>query len=288
MLTNSDITVVCAVDNPYAMMVTTMIKSLEQSHESNEKIHVFIIDNGLTKISRWKLKQSINSSKIQLVWLSVNEESLKLLNLNNYYKSLTTHYYRLLIPYLLPDKFSKVIYLDSDLLILKDLNDLWHKRFDDNIVLAVQDSRIRYVSSSWGGINNYKEMGLSSKSKFFNTGVLLIDLKKWKAEKISEKVIKCNEENKKYVKYWDQYGLNVVLSEKWGELDPCWNQFPEITGVDPFILHYVGKKPIDTDYDGEYKDLFLKYLGMTKWRLYEQGPFIKIGKKIISSLPFLN
>ena len=123
-----------------------------------------------------------------------------------------------------------------------------HHNFDDNIIFAVQDSRIRYISCSWGGINNYKELGLKAKSKFFNTGVLFIDLKKWKDEKISEKVIICNKKNEKYVKYWDQYGLNVVLSDKWRELDSCWNQFPEITAVDPYILHYVGRKPIDKDY----------------------------------------
>jgi len=280
--------IACAIDNSYAMMATTMIKSLEQTQKSNEKIHIFIIDNGLTRMSRLKLQKSINPSKIQLEWLNVNEESLRQLNLDNYYKSLTTHYYRLLIPYLLPDKLSKVIYLDSDLLILKDMSTLWNQDFEDNIVYAVQDSRIKYVSSSWGGINNYKELGLNAKNKFFNTGVLLIDLKKWKEENISEKVIRCNEENKPYVKYWDQYGLNVILSDKWKELDPCWNQFPEITGVDPFILHYVGRKPIDNNYDGEYKELFLKYLNMTKWKLYEQGPFIKFGKKIVSTLSFLD
>ena len=147
------INVACTVDNPYAMMATAMIKSLELNHKSNEKIHVFIIDNGLTRMSRWKLQKSINPSKIQLEWLNINETKLRLLGLDNYFQSLTSHYYRLLIPYLLPDKLSKVVYLDSDLLVLDDISTLWNENFDDNIIFAVQDSRIRYISCSWGGIN---------------------------------------------------------------------------------------------------------------------------------------
>ncbi|MEE9168070.1 MAG: glycosyltransferase family 8 protein [Candidatus Neomarinimicrobiota bacterium] len=286
MSAENEIFIVCAVDNPYAMMATTMIKSLEHNHQSHEGIQICIINNGLTKRSQRKLVSSIHSPKITIDWLNVNEEYIIQLGLGEYYESLTTHYYRLLIPYLVPDTVSKVIYLDCDLLVLEDIGKLWRQTFDDNVILAIQDSRIKFVSCSWGGINNYRELGMDGKTKFFNTGVLLIDLKKWREEDISEKVIRCDEENRKHVKYWDQYGLNVVLKDRWRELDPRWNQFPETLDVNPYIMHFVGKKPIDWMYDGNYKNLFLEYLSMTKWSLYEQGPFIKLTKKLLSTVGF--
>ncbi len=307
---NSDIIIACAVDNPYAMMATTMIKSIQHNHQGNEIVHVYLIDNGLTKRSKRKLLSSVKSSIIKIIWLRVNDYTLRLLSIDNYFQALSTHYYRLLIPYLIPEKFSKVIYLDCDLLAMVDIKELWKEKFDGNVICAVQDSRVRMVSCRCGGIKNYQELGLDAETKFFNSGVLLIDLKKWREKRISEKVLRCNEDNKdhviwdnketngedahlneqnkKFVKYRDQYGLNVVLSNMWKELDPRWNQFPEAADFNTFILHYAGRNPIDQDYDGKYKELFLKYLDMTIWRLYEQGPLIRVAKKIISTLPFFD
>ncbi|MHC5828967.1 MAG: glycosyltransferase family 8 protein, partial [Nostoc sp.] len=91
--------------------------------------------------------------------------------------------------------------------------------------MAAQDLGAPYVSSPRGLIN-YQELGISPESKYFNSGVLVMNLKKWREDQIFEKVIEYLTINKQYVRWHDQDALNAILAGKWGELEPGWNQMP--------------------------------------------------------------
>ena len=80
-------------------------------------------------------------------------------------------YYRLLAPRLLPDTIEKVLYLDSDLIVRKSLAPLWNTDIADRPLAAVPD----YIGGTAG-----RDLGLPDGTKYFNSGVLLMNLQYWR------------------------------------------------------------------------------------------------------------
>ncbi len=182
-----------------------------------------------------------------------------------------------------------MIYLDVDMIMMKDVSSLWNVHLDDRIFAAVVDL-CKTVGSSWGGIPNYKELELDPDAAYFNAGLMLINPQKWRDADISNKVIKAINDNIGSVNFADQYGLNVVLINQWLELDYRWNAFSVLDIEDPYVIHYLDIKPIFKSYNAnrKYYEHFHSYLKQTPFkdfkllsdykRLFRKA-VIKLGKK---------
>src|SRR5690606_37561944 len=110
-------------------------------------------------------------------------------------------------------------YLDVDMLVMSDISHLWMIDTGDYAVAAVLD-RSKFVSSSWAGIPNYEELNIPSDTKYFNSGLLIMDLKKWREMNAIKSILDVIHYNARHVIFPDQYGLNVVFANNWFELDP--------------------------------------------------------------------
>lgn len=265
------IVIVCICDNHYAVLLATLIKSIELNHHSQEKLDFFLVDDGISSKNKLKISNSINSSITTIHWLKMSACIPKHIKLPIDRGSLPLNIYtRLFIPYFIPENIERVIFLDVDMIILEDISKLWATDFGENIIAAVQDQFIQVVSR-WGGVNNYRELGIPPSNKYFNAGLMLIDIKRWQEENITDRVLKCVFENKKNVSFYDQYGLNAILAFKWFSLDPLWNRFAYSEDEQPFLIHFTGRKPIykTYEYSEKYKDLFYQYLNQTEWKNFK-------------------
>jgi lipopolysaccharide biosynthesis glycosyltransferase len=158
--------------------------------------------------------------------------------------------------------------MDVDIINCKDLNELWQTDLGDNIVGAVQDLRVKTFNNSWGGIFNYKQLGLDGNACYFNSGVLLMDINKWRKNSVTEKTLDCICKNCRFARYPDQYGLNIVLADQWRQLKSSWNHFADRDNDIPFNIHFVDRKPIYKTYanNPEFRDRFFRHLHETEWR----------------------
>jgi len=266
---NNLIIVMCGCDDNYVEFTATMIKSLAVNHITAEKLLIFLLDVGMSKISMDKLLKSISSNRVEIKVIPVNLKEIELLKKEGSIEP-TRSCCRIIMPYILPDKIEKVIYLDSDIVILDDVSKLWHMDFRENIILARQDLLLKCRD----GIANYKELGIDPETKYFNNGVMLIDLKKWREEKISEKVIKYGTRPSEHTlasgkwEQFGQYGLNVVLAGKWRELDERWNYWSTSEKTIPAIVHYIGSsgKPWLNGCNEFFRYIFYYYLDKTEWK----------------------
>ena len=279
------IAVVCAADDRYAMPLAVVIRSAIENLSSDRQIVFFIIDGGIKQKNKNKILQSIstkNSKQCQIEWLQPLDGILTNMKISTHIT--IAAYFRLLIPSLLPHHFSKAIYLDSDLIVKGDLGQLWDIDIADNYLLAVQGLGISYVSSPHG-LANYKELGIPAHYKYFNSGVMVINIEKWRTDSISVKVIEYVQYYKEYMYCHDQEGLNAVLAGKWGELEPRWNQTPgfhkrswkdspfseedfDNAKCDPYIVHFASsEKPWNSIRSRRFptNDLFFHYVDMTAW-----------------------
>jgi lipopolysaccharide biosynthesis glycosyltransferase len=296
-LDKEPIIIVCAANNIYAIPLGVVIFSALANLESNRQVIFFIIDGGISKNNKNKLLEIIKSSNAEIRWLKPLDGIFDHLVVRGHIAK--ESYFRLLIPYLLSNQFSKVIYLDCDLIVQGDLSHLWDMDINNEYLLAVQDVGIPYISSTYG-LMNYQELGIPADYKYFNSGVLVINLEKWRSDNISKKVIDYIEKNSEYIRWCDQDGLNAVLAGKWSELETKWNQTcrfhqyskretsftkekREREPNDTCIIHFATSlKPWNSNEYHPANELFFNYLDLTPWSGWRFTIWRRIWKKFVN------
>jgi lipopolysaccharide biosynthesis glycosyltransferase len=271
MIANNTISIVVASDNFFAVMIAALLKSIDINHTSGEHIDFYIIDDGIAAKSKKQLELIGDPARITLKWFKSKEIIPADIHIPMDKSSFpVTVFLRIFIPYMVDQATEKVIYLDVDTIVQDDISTLWNVDLGDCTIGAVQDYS-KTVDCKWAGIPNYKQLGLSGDTKYFNSGVLLINPKKWREQAITTQVIDVLGKYRQHVVMPDQYGLNVVFANKWKELDPKWNWFASLENTNPSLIHFVEIKPIFTTYkfSEEYRRLFYMYLGMTPWKHFK-------------------
>ena len=227
--------------------------------------------------------------------ISQNEESryrflcneyncvIKVYNLDDYYfknlqgnKDITvTAFYRLIAPYILhKEEIKKCLYLDTDILCIKDVSNLFKVDLKDKIAYVIKDATS--IPKYW---DEYcKSIGMKSQ-KYFNSGVLLIDIDNYLMNDIGIKAIKLASKND--YKYLDQDVLNILLEGKVIFDNENHNnctmsvQSQQICLDKITLVHFTGTKKPWKKYTclwgGEYKErgsYEWKYQFYKKWRDY--------------------
>lgn len=257
-----------ATDNHYVVLLAALIKSIEVNHHTGEKLEFYVIDDGISARNRAKLERSIDPEMTTIHWLRTEEvlpADLALPADGSWFP--VTALLRIFIPNFIAQSLDRVLYLDVDMIVLKDISVLWNMNIGDRIVGAVQDIS-KTVCSPWGGIPNHLELRIPAGTRYFNSGLLLMDPKKWRENGISDRAICALAENVKHATLPDQYALNVALYGQWFELDPLWNNFSAFDVADPYIIHYLDTKPIAKSYNltPRYQEIFFEYLRLTEWK----------------------
>jgi lipopolysaccharide biosynthesis glycosyltransferase len=282
MSTKKKITLITVADNYFIPLLAALTKSIDVNHRSDELIDYYIVDDDISPVNKRRLQEGLKNPKLNIIWVAMNEAlppsyPLPLDNSSFPYSI----FVRLCLPFFIPEEVERIIYLDADMLVLEDISTLWYTNIGEHTIAGVVD-RSEVVSSEWGGIKNYKELGLPPETKYFNTGVLLINLEQWRSENRTQRLLQCISENGSYLNFPDQYALNVVFANEWYELDRRWNSFPMIPVEDPFLIHFIDRKPIFKryDYSAKYKELFFHYLDQTDWKNYKlRSEFSRLSKK---------
>lgn len=267
-----DICIVTVCDNHFAIMLSVLIKSIEINHVANETIHIFVVEDHIDTKNKLKLIDSIDKGNIEITWLPIKDVIPKNVAFPLDASTFPLNVYvRLFIPHFVPKTYSKAIYLDVDMVVKKDISLLWNTEINGNLIAGVVD-RSEKVSSTWGGITNYQELGLSPETKYFNSGLLIMDLEKWRETELSLEILACITKHKQFANFPDQYGLNVIFANQWFELDPRWNNYATLNEENPYIIHFIGRKPIYSSYENNvnYKNEFHYYLKLTQWADFKQ------------------
>jgi lipopolysaccharide biosynthesis glycosyltransferase len=272
-----NIVLVCAADDKYAMPLAVAVRSVLENLTDDNSLSLFIIDGGIKIHNKQKILKSLCSTKCKIEFISKPDSWLKRVEetyiqceimgiTKNNYVSLSS-YFRLFTAELLPQEIKKAIYLDCDLVVLGNLEELWQIDLEEYYLLAAQDDHISCISSP-NGLLNYQVLGIHPDSKYFNAGVLVINLEKWRIDKIATKAIQYLTQNFEYVRYHDQDVLNALFACQWKELESKWNYMPNISNsltVDPCIIHFASAgKPWNSRHI-KLKDYFFKYVDMTEW-----------------------
>ena len=194
----------------------------------------------------------------------------------------TETYYRFLIQDLLPYA-DRAIYIDSDLIVLTDLAQLYNQPLGDHLLAAVPDADFQGQINRWKDTKKYavEELGLKTPYGYFQAGVLLLNLAELRAvHTVDEWLILASVPHR----YADQDVLNQACQGRVLYLDMAWNVLSDcdkkrISEVieyapatlyqsymqsrnQPKIVHFAGfKKPWQYP-DEDFGELFWQYAGI--------------------------
>jgi len=267
---NNTITLCMNCDNDYIILMAALLKSIEVNHKTGEHIEIYMAGNGITDLSKQMMHQSVSPDMFTINWMKMEEvipEGMSFPYDRNLFPP--TIYMRLFMSYIVPASIKKILYMDVDMIILEDISNLWNIDISDYVVGAVMDCRVTTLDNNWGGVLNYKQLGLDGKHPYVNSGLQLMNTEKWRENNMAKRIIDAINNNVKYAQYAEQYALNTILPTiKWLQLPAKWNVFStEDYRGNEGIIHFIARKPIHTTYAGKpfYKDLFYKYLNQTAW-----------------------
>lgn len=263
--------IVFAGDESYAAHIAVAISSLLQNNPK-QQIQIYILNQDISKEAFLKIEKVVLSYTCSIVDLKIDLDFLQALVTHSHYT--LACYYRLLIPLLIKEE--KVLYLDSDILVEGSLQELYEKDIADYFVAAVENPEFNWHS----------DLQMHPKSKYFNSGVMLINLQKWRETNLTDKVISFIQENPKAIRFVDQCGLNSQINGTWLELQPKFNTqvvffaeyfeniyFPKKDFVEaisnPVIVHFTGSsKPWHFENAHSYKAKYWEYRNKTLFKSF--------------------
>jgi lipopolysaccharide biosynthesis glycosyltransferase len=132
-------------------------------------------------------------------------------------------YARMLVPDSLAHTPSRLLYLDSDIVVIDSLKPLFETSLGGAVLGAVPDPVPPWVDFSFrSGV-----LKLSDPEVYFNSGVLLIDVEAWQRQDVTQRAFDFTNNLPPGTKlvYPDQDVLNAILSNHWRPLDRRWNYF---------------------------------------------------------------
>lgn len=263
--------ILLCIDDNFAPLSEVMLESLF-SNNPDEKIDVYVLGEGLSKESLNILDNKCNKYENQLFYIEICTEKLKTFNIKNNLTIAT--YYRLLASYYLPKDIVKILYLDGDIIISKNISDFYNSSMDDETMIIGVPNWDDKTSSQ-----NFTRLGINDTHyKYINAGVMLINLELYRQYVKIEQIIEFEKNNKAVMMYEDQDIINALYykyikyanAEKYNFI-PSLYPDKKVSSLlkDAHIIHFAGqssKKPWLEDYSGQYclKRLYVKYLKTCK------------------------
>lgn len=187
-----------ATDDNYAPYAGVVISSILEHLSEDYNLVVHVLDGGVSAINKAYLEELKQNRHFEIHYYSMDNNEFNHCPLT--YLSIAT-YYRLKIGEILSD-VRRVIYLDCDMVAKGDLSEIWNFDLQGNILGAVEDPL---------SAKNMQRLKIEKQYFYFNAGLLLIDLEKWRSEKIQNRLFDTLKMRKDELKHQDQDLLNLVL-----------------------------------------------------------------------------
>lgn len=269
--------VACSTDSRLAADCAVMLTSLLATNRWCEPTIHFLYDNRLSAEDAEQLATTVRGAGGR--WMPHPVPSTVTAKFPFTERYGYSAWYRILLPTILTD-VSRVLYLDSDLLIRGSLEPLWDLDLGaDNCLAAVTQPTLPSVLPRLRDT-----LGLPDADSYFNSGVMVLDLDRLRAARCVDEVLAFIRDGRGPMPWADQDPLNAVLHQRRLRIPPRWNAMTPLFDLpprmlpyrpeeireavaDPAVVHYIGPyKPWHYLGSHPYRRAYFEQLASTPWR----------------------
>ena len=292
-------TAICfACDDNYVPYLSVVLQSLTEHAGSGNNYDIVIIENGVEPYNQKLLTETYAGGNVSIRFYNVSdvyEKYKEMFYSHGYYTP--TVYFRFFIPEIFAH-YEKVLYLDSDLICLRDIADLYRVDIGGNLLGAVRDVEYARIYNENCEIKGYRVkdycddiLKLKDYTHYFNSGVLLMNVDVFRERNLVRAVLDYAVTHRDRLTCPDQDALNGALCELTVPLHPRWNWHDGLTrrilkndpreqfwrgvtprqaveaALEPGILHYQGvHKPwrYNWRYEGERYERVMREAGLLR------------------------
>lgn len=245
------------VNDPFiSIMGASMVSILENNRDMTFVFHIFT--DGYSEENEQYISQAAEKFHCTCILYQLNMEPFCDFHIKVVRFSRIT-YARLYMSNVLKGKTSRFIYVDADAMCVRPLTELWQ--------LDMQGEAMGAVSEKPSSVE-YRAGYLKLKSgKYFNDGIMLVDVDEWERQKITEKCFSYQCEPRKRFLGQSQDILNLVFDGQNYFLPKQYNMYGggSQDKDDSIFVHWTGRrKPwqmVLTDFDAQWR----KYNALSPW-----------------------
>ena len=281
----SEMNIASCLNEAYVPYTYVMLKSLFESNKNNE-ITVYLLHDGLTEKSTKNLFSLTKSygQKIELMGVTNFNMDKKIYEYGGW-NELTM--YRLLLWDILPEKVDRVLHLDGDMIVNKDLSQLYNMDFDGKDLIACPDILAAGARKNFCIQTHGKEFRpLFEEGRYFNAGMMVMNVAKNRGKRLMNLYEKTGRQLEYVLPYPDQDLLNIIHEDQVIYVDTLTYNFPAYDGRyenggydekrvkdDVAVIHFLDKKPWS---EGSHKFYDVENLW---WEICQGSPYEKLFQK---------
>ena len=272
------------VNDGYAEYIMVTIKGLLENNSNPIVIHVLSDYISEKNVARLKdLAGSYPSAELNVVIV----DDSKLRGLKDTWTIYT--WYRVLLPEILESGVHRVLYLDADVLVAGNIQDLFCLDMTNKAIAGTIDFQSKDAVT-------YKRCGYEQEKEYVCAGIMLMNLDYWREHDIANKVIRWGRENNDRIQFPDQDSINyicrdikILLPLKYDIVDGFFHDdyyyknYPQELREcveSPVIIHYAGQAPWVVELSNHLlQDEWEKYNRALKKpvkKVYQSKGFLKI------------
>lgn len=245
---NNQINILMSVNKKFLEHIEELIYSLVNYTDKTLKIYLMYVETELNNDDLEYIKKFVegtNQATVEPVKFDVRAlEGMPVTDNEGAFFGMEA-YSRLFCAFKLPEDMERILYLDADMICTGDIEELYNLDFDDKIWVAAPDNGIQE--------KDLNRLGLPLDYKYINSGMLLINLKKLRANYTERFIVEKIRENKDILIYPDQDFVNKIFKDEIKVVSTKYNLIAKdvrYKDLDekPLIIHYAGStKPWHDD-----------------------------------------
>lgn len=265
--------ILIAMDSNYFQPAKTMLTSLFVNNDTF--IDVYLLYSRLKETEVKELEDYVGEFNAMLHPIYIDDGKFNELPMSHHFT--IEAYYRFLAQSILPNSVDRVLYLDPDIIINKSVQDFYSQDFLGKHIVACQ-------SINKNPQELIRKLELPEDSQYFNSGVILFNLKSIRTAIDPRSYFEYIENNSEKITWIDQDVLNVIYNQKTKFANTAQYNHQvfsdmKLTSHDletirnhAVIIHYIGPvKPWHFQYRNDLKKDYWKYARKTQGNL----PYIK-------------
>lgn len=255
--------VVFTADRRYLPHFATAMVSFLENNPGNHQIFLVseeIVDEELEEL-REILSERYASS---LVLIPILPQVLEGFAVSGHISAIA--YARLLLADILPGSIERVLYLDSDLVVVGNILEPLEEAWNASLPATELSTATPLFAVKEDDGRHLRRLGFSS-TEYFNSGVMLINLKVWRKHGYSASLVATAQRNRRDIMWWDQDVLNLFFEGRWANLDSTLNRMVGQHHEHGLIFHFNSQeKPWLSGFENE---------SAVWYRMYrEKTPFV--------------